>query len=480
MTMAATLSKQLETKPRSRWIMASYGMGGFYLQILTGVFGMYVFFYYETVIGLDSWLCALGLVIYSIWNAINDPLMGFLLQKIKPPFADKLGRRFPWILIGAIPWGFVYLLIFIPPDWDPVNQRWLLFLWLVLSTCLFDTVFTMWDVNYQALYPDKFRGIEERRTTSGIVAIIGIIGIAIAAVIPPMFVEEGDKGSYLTQAWVCIGIGLVALFLMIPGVREDKIMVERYAKTLEQQKTWDPFFKILLSVFKNRNFMGFIILYWLHQSSLSLLSGSVNYITTFVLGTGSEDVTPIMASMLVGGVLTIPFWTFLSHKLNNNKRLALIAAAMLAIGAFPMIFTTTLLGYIISTFTFGMGFGGMWFIVYPIYADIIDEIVVNTGKRQDGVYMGIRALFARLSVVVQALTFAVIHKLTGFVEGVSSLEDLIAQSPTPELAVLGIHLHSGAMAVILMLIGIVVFWRSYSITPSKREEIKIKLAELGI
>ncbi|MFX0062385.1 MAG: MFS transporter [Candidatus Hermodarchaeota archaeon] len=96
-------------------------------------------------------------------------------------------------------------------------------------------------------------------------------------------------------------------------------------------------------------------------------------------------------------------------------------------------------------FLFGLGFGGYWMIMTPALADVIDEIVVKTGRRNDGIFMGFRAFFGRFAFAVQGAVFFLVHELTGFVAGVSE------QTP---LALLGIHSHYGIIPAILLVIGV--------------------------
>ncbi|MFW9939327.1 MAG: MFS transporter, partial [Candidatus Thorarchaeota archaeon] len=172
----------------SRLIMASYGSQQFFSQWITGSFGIFVFYFYEVEIGLNVTIAALAFIIYSVWNAVNDPLIGYMLERVHMPWQRKWGvKRFPWIILGAIPWMFTYLLIFLVPfNWDPVGDRWSIFLWYLLTLCLYDTLFTLWNVNATALYPDKFRDLNERRTATGIGTLIGMIGIVCAMTIPPL------------------------------------------------------------------------------------------------------------------------------------------------------------------------------------------------------------------------------------------------------------------------------------------------------
>ena len=100
----------------SRLIHASFGSREMFSQWFTSAFGLYTFFYYESVIGLPSGLALAAFLVFSTWNVINAPLAGYLMEKLKMPWQRRRQmHRFPWILIGGIPWIFSYLLIFLVP-----------------------------------------------------------------------------------------------------------------------------------------------------------------------------------------------------------------------------------------------------------------------------------------------------------------------------------------------------------------------------
>ena len=122
----------------SKKSMASFACGTFLNEFIMMAFFAFSFFYYEAEIGLNVWLVGLGYVIYAIWNAVNDPLVGYLTDRAFK-FTKKWGRRFPWIIIGGIPWVFSYILVFTPPDVEPQGVgAWILFAWLVFTMCLYD------------------------------------------------------------------------------------------------------------------------------------------------------------------------------------------------------------------------------------------------------------------------------------------------------------------------------------------------------
>jgi len=206
-----------KSKKSSIGTMASYGTGKFLVEFFSQAFGALVFKYYETNMGLDPLLSTLGFVIYSLWNAINDPLVGHLT--IRPTrFAKRWGRRFPWIVGGGFIWVFTLLLIFYVPgsiSSNPEQNQILLLLWMIFTTCTHDTFFSIWELNYQSLFPDKFRGQKIRSLAAGIATVIGVFGIAIGSVLPTYIIDYGDNQTFVTNAVVFTVIAFILFFLFL-------------------------------------------------------------------------------------------------------------------------------------------------------------------------------------------------------------------------------------------------------------------------
>jgi len=72
---------EVQYKPHKWYTMTSYGFGKFAAEFFTLAFTTYCFFFYERVVGLSSWWVMTGYIIYGVWNAINDPLIGYLTNK---------------------------------------------------------------------------------------------------------------------------------------------------------------------------------------------------------------------------------------------------------------------------------------------------------------------------------------------------------------------------------------------------------------
>ncbi len=478
-----TERKEKEIRENSIPIMISYGAYQTFSQWITGAFGLFVFFFYEAEIGLNAGIAAAALIIYSIWNAVNDPLIGYIMERINMPWEKRWGKRFPWVFLGAIPWLFSYLAIFLVPlEWDPVSDQWLIFGWFLLTLILYDTLFTLWNVNATAQYPDKFKGISERRLATGIGTLMGMIGIAVGSIIPPMFTAAGFPETYRTMAWVGVGIGLILFFFMIPGTRENPKMRARYQEYREVAKEADRehFFKAAWKAISNRRFMAKVIYFFGYQAAVALLSASGPYMIIYVIQGDAGTLGILMALMLVGALVSMPIWTIIGQKVNNNKKMSLVAGIVMFLTFLPMFFVNGFLFFMIGLFLFGIGLGGQWFMDPPTMGDVLDDIAIRSGKREAAIYYGYQAFFVRLSGSFQALIFALVHILTGFPSGVTSYTELVAQSATPELALIGIRAHAALIPAIIVLVTIFIFWKWYDLTPEKVALNKEKLKELGL
>ena len=119
----------------------------------------------------------------------------------------------------------------------------------------------------------------------------------------------------------------------------------------------------------------------------------------------------------------------------------------------------------------GFGEGGFWVMMSPVFSNAIDESVIMTKQRREGIYNGIQTFFGRAAMVAQAISFSTIHTLTGF------QQDANTQTP---LAIMGIQLHFSIIPMIFILIAVITLWKFYDITPSKARKIKETMAELKL
>ncbi|MCK5346243.1 MAG: MFS transporter, partial [Candidatus Heimdallarchaeota archaeon] len=215
------------------------------------------------------------------------------------------------------------------------------------------------------------------------------------------------------------------------------------------------------------------VLYFFYQAAVVSMTGSVHYIGKYVLTEGSTTI--IFVALLIGALLGLPLWIRIARRIESNQKTMMITATLMAVFALPialpMVETATMIAIFI--FFFGIAFGGYWMIMTPALADVIDEIVIESGRRNDGIYMGFRAFFGRLAFAVQALSFWAIHLITNF-------DPKLNAETMPDLAKLGIHIHMALVPAILLIIGVLVFRGINTLTPQSVKQNKEKLTEMGL
>jgi len=450
----------------SKKIQASYASTEIVTHLIDMTLGGIIIFFYNAELGLNIWLITLAYIIYMIWDALNDPLVGYLTDR-PFKFTEKRGRRYPWMMISYLPWLISFILIFAPPTAD---SQLVLFGWLTFTLCLYDFLESIFTVNFMALYPDKFRDKDERVSVSAFIVYLGFFGIIGAFILPGMIVSFGDRGSYVLMAVVIVLISLVCLIFMIPGIRDDKECVDKYLATCGEVET-DPFFKVLKQALKQKSFVIFLIMFVCYSSLTALMTASVWYFVRYVLE-GEAIITAILMIMfLLGGAISIPFWIKFNKRTGDNRKVMLTGGIIMVLFATLISAFMNLTLIIIFFFIWGMGLGGYWVMYRVILGQVIDESIAINEKRREGTYNGIRIFFSRAAGVIQVVTIALVHTLTGFNSSASTQTDL---------ALIGIRLHMGVIPALIFLVGLVIFWKFYDITPEKAEQFRQRIIELGL
>ncbi len=478
--MALTQSHpKISEYPRA--IMASYGSRELFGQWISAAFGFTVFFYYEVVVGLDVKLAAAAFIVYQIWNSINDPLTGYLMEHVVFPWEKSHGiRRMPFIIGGGILWLLSYLAIFMGPT---SGNPWAIFAWYVVSLCVYDLFGTLFDVNVVSLYPEKFRGLNERRVVQAFGTILGIIGLVLAAIIPPMFITTGVAATYEKSALVTVIVGLFLFLFLLPGTFETRQVRELYKRGREgmvKKANLAGFFTTARGVFANKRFVGKVVLFFGYQVGVVMLQTSALYIVTFLLDAPASTISLLLGSMLGGALVSVPIWMTVSQRVNNNRLISLAGGFLLVLTFIPMIFVQSLAGWIVSLVLFGIALGNQWFMDPPTMGDVLDDVAVKTGRRDPAVYLGYQSFVFKLGQTSIAAVIALVHSLTGFVSGATSLSDLVARSSSPELALFGIRIHAAMVPAVVVLAATLLFWRLYDLSPEKVTANRVRLEEMGI
>jgi GPH family glycoside/pentoside/hexuronide:cation symporter len=430
------------------------------------MFTFYIFNFYYTVIIGNIWFVTIGYIIWSIWNALNDPLLGTLSDRT----STKWGRRKPHIIAGIIPTCVLLILLWIAPLDNPL----LGFIYFIIIINLFDTAFTAYSLNQVALFPEMFQNLEQRTKANNYVAIFNIIGLLFAALLPTFFIDELiDFGSLTTRATrqmqyitasiiIAILAAIFAYIFITLGIKERK----EYSKDPQQAPS---FGKSVRLTFKNRAFKYYVAVNFAQWYIFGLIPIINTYYLGYVIGITDAFLQMVfLALIFVSAIFFMIIWRNIFTK-NGAKKAHMAALGTMVIALIPTLFIWEPIGAVFTYILMGFAFAGIMFGRDVVMSAIIDYDETSTGIRREGAYYGVNALIIRLSTVAVALSLAIVFPTVGWATYDPAL--------VTDLTRIGIRILMCVFPCVAVGLALILF-RQFPITKEKYSVIKAELEEL--
>lgn len=348
--------------------------------------------FYGTKLGLGSNLTGIMLIVYGIWNAINDPIIGVIMDKRK----TRWGRRIPYIVLGTIPLTIGFLLFWMVP-WQSDT---LIFIHGLIMLFLFDFGFTLAMTGWTALYTEMYEDEKERATVVAIKDLIAFLSSIVGIMIPPMIAAALGWG----YAGLILGIFIpITMLLSLLGSEERK-----------EYQIDEPLalFPALKATFTNVPFIIIALTYTLLDYIFGLTMTVLPLFSEFILKIDEGLLGFSVAGVAIGILAAIPFWRWIYAK--RGPKFGLLLSIIIFGSTIWLIFLVQdFLGMILMAILPGIGACGMLMTELAI-STAIDYDELKTGKRREASYNGIMTLVARLSIVFTGLTLIIIKYTTGF------------------------------------------------------------------
>lgn len=428
----------------------AYSLSAFAAALAYQSFAIYLIFFYVDVMKLPPSLAAIGMMIFGVWNAINDPLFGFISDHTR----TRWGRRIPYIAFGLLPFGLCYFLLWIP-GFRELNQSFQLFLYFLAVICLFDGFYSMIAINLSALYPEMFNNLKERAEVNSMRQAFWMVGIGVGMIFPPLI--------YSRWGWWWLGVifaPIITLCFLVAlwGCRENLVY---------SQEPQPGFVDSIRATFKNYPFWLFATADLLTQYALTMVLASFPFYSKYVLQLKTEQTVSFMALAFLAAILSLQIWRRLLLRY-GTRRCWWVALLLLMVALFPCLFAQDLNPILISVFLIGIGLGGVLLLEDILLSDIIDADEIITGKRREGAYFGINNFVNRMAILLEAVSFGGVFMLTGYNRFIFS---------QPREFIFGLRLLIAAFPIVALLLAFVLVF-FYPLYGKKLEEMNIKLLEI--
>ena len=387
----------------------SYGIAGFGQNMTITFVNTYLMVFVYGYMNLtEKGLAALTVIMFvaKIWDAVNDPVMGGIIDKVH--FRNAKLR--PFILISVLPVTLFTILLFAIPAGLPEAGKLAIF---GIAYILWDTAYTVCDVPYWGLTSTMTPDTEERTKLISVARTFGNVGLGVITLIGVSLAKWFSKGDSTTAS----GWAIAATVVTVAGMGLFSLS---YFMTKERNfvKEKETSFKDLLKALKINKPLQIILIGSVVGFGRTLIqvSGSTVALVTF----GDEGKFTLMgAAVLVSMICSTIVTPFILRKIGKKKLMiwsSLIAAAIYL----AMYFIPLTEFYVILAGLFLTGFSLGFFMVLQtaMVADSVDYVEVKTGERNEGGCFAAMTFSGKLMNALATLTFMVIMLVVHYEQGV--------------------------------------------------------------
>lgn len=378
-----------------------YGIGGLMDGGGVALMACILVKYMETM-GIPLKIASTIFMIAKLWDAITDPVMGFISDNTR----SKWGRRKPYMFWGGVSIIISIFLLFMPvTQWGMSTNgfiAYMLIMYLIWNTCS-----TLSQVPYCSMASDISPSFRERNNANTVKLIFTAASSGLAYVLPLLLIDAliREDGVKLisnitfphispTTFWLLTAIIFGTLFgggLIICSI----FVKERIKPTTTVEKfNTKQFVKSYAKPYKNRSYRWHIVMYVSAFTCMDIISMLASFYANDVW---SEKIpsTYIIVPMMVAAVIMFP----LARKMMDKKskqfafRMGLpfyILGGILFMVLDPA-WTPPVLIPIVSLIM-GLGFGGAQMMPWIIFPDTVDVAEIATGDRPTGTYSGMMTL----------------------------------------------------------------------------------------
>jgi GPH family glycoside/pentoside/hexuronide:cation symporter len=459
----------------SFWTKLVYGSGDWGMSSFGTLRQIFYAIFLTDVVGIEARLASIAALIGVIWDAINDPLVGILSDRV----TTRWGKRRPFLLLFAVPFGLGFLLLWWAPPWE---SQVVLMIHITLAYIISDTLQTLVTVPFFALTPVLSPDYDERTSITGFRIFFNLLASLVVAVAAPIIVDAGIKnGLTARQGYLLVGAlfgGLAALPFLAIGLFIREPIEEAEIDELI------PFKDIIRTAWENIPFRFATGIYMLNWITFDLVALMLPYFIVYWVSGGdlltSLDIfgepiateSVVFGSLLIVAVVAVPLWTRLSRRF--GKRIAYIIG-MLFWAVVQFLIITVQPGQtayiLILSVLAGISVSTAHVLPDAIFPDVIEWDELRTRRRHEGIYYGAKNFIRKLTGAV-AIFFAL--QVLGWF-GYQSPPETATQFQQSETTITAIRLLTGPMGALLLCSAILVAW-FYPLTRERHNRIRELLA----
>jgi len=446
--------KKLSFKFKLIWGVAALGT-----SLISGIYGALLPIFYQDYLGLTAKWIGIASLIYAIWNAINDPLFGYITDNTR----SKHGRRIPYMRYTAPFLALTFILVWFAPV--QAGQQ-ALFWWMLVSMLLYDTAYTIIGLVYSALLPEVSESDAERNGLQISSSLFAMLGTILGFLIPDFFrPKTGAELSFWPLRIAMIVVAVVAMLLIIATTLKVK---ER--KEFTQVDKPIPLMEAIKYTFTSKSFLILVSENFLAILMSSLILGSMFYLADYVM---QMPVINLLIFVFIPLIIGIPITTLIRKKVGvvQAQQLLLVIAG---VGLVAVLFVPKAIIPVCLALA-GFGLSGPQTLSNVLFAQVADEDELRSGVRREGAFFGVNALLTKPAQSIALWIVPLILEASNFVTRASNEGEAFVNQP-PE-AIFGIKTFTGLIPGLACLFGALIL-QFYPLRGKYLKEVQDKVFNL--
>ena len=386
-SLSVDMSKRLSFQTKF-----TYGVGELGTAIPIGLSIFYLLFFLTEVVGLSPTLAGTVLLLGRVWDAVNDPVIGWLSDRTR----SRWGRRYPWLVLGALPLGFFCFMQWIVP---PLESQTSLFIYYVLMAMGGYAAFSVIILPMVAIATELTPDYDERTSIMSVRSAANIIGSVVGLVLAQIIfaLVENTRRQYMILGGVSAIVIVLAIAVCVVGT------YGQYRPVLKQQPQTSGHsvgFQ-LRRVFQNRAFRWVMGVYLCSWVGVQVTAAMLPYFVTDWMHLGEQHFTQMAIAVQGSSVAMLPFWLWITKR-TSKQMVYFIGApiALIGVGLLGLVQPGQVVSMYIVGATIGVGVSTFYLVPFAMLPDVIDDEEVRTGERQEGMFISLMVFLQKVGVAI--------------------------------------------------------------------------------
>ncbi len=459
----------------------AYSSGGAAYGVLRNAH-YFVLIYYSQVLGLDPGLAGLAVGIGLVFDAITDPLIGYLSDSTR----SRWGRRHPWLFASILPLAASFYLLWHPPGFIEGNT--LLFTWLAVCNVSMRTALTMFVVPALAIVAELTSDYDERtRLLTGFHVVYSTFNNGMSVLMYAIWLvptEEYADGVMNPSGYQ--NAGLVGTIIIVASVLFFSIGLRRFIPRLRQYRIDSPlspsqFFRQVADVFRSASARIVVLGGVLYYAGVGTYVALWVYIYSYFWEFTSEQISIIVIPMAVAALFLPP--AIARWGVGREKKTVAIAALLGGMALYAIPIGLRLVGFFPENGTDALfyimlvvgGFETMLLLLFDIcwrsmIADLTERTELETGRRNEGVISSTVTFTSKCADALGTLIAGTLLALIAF-----PTETAVGDVPADVIVKLGL---AYGPLVVLLWMGAILTISRYRISRARHQETLERLSNV--